>query len=103
MPILGRDPLPAIVSFAREDVRVRGLILNGSRARADAELDVLSDTVALVVDDLEAFVADQSLWRTCALFRRAACAIAERLGYEYPHDMDEQVTHYLKEVGSRGP
>ncbi len=55
-----RDPLPEIVAFGHEDGRVRAVILNGSRSRADAELDRFSDTdVALVVDDLDAFVADE--------------------------------------------
>jgi aminoglycoside 6-adenylyltransferase len=53
--------LPAILAFAREDPRVRAVILNGSRARAGAKVDEFSDTdVALVVDDLEGFVADET-------------------------------------------
>ena len=58
-PAGARDPLPAIVEFGRGDVRVRAVILNGSRARADAVLDEFSDTdVAFVVEDFDGFRGD---------------------------------------------
>lgn len=54
-----RDPLPAIIEFGHSDPRVRAVILNGSRARANAVLDRFSDTdVALILDDVDAFRTD---------------------------------------------
>jgi aminoglycoside 6-adenylyltransferase len=33
-----------------------------------------------------------------ALFRRVAVEVAEHLGYEYPHNLDQRVTAYVQNV-----
>jgi len=40
----------------------------------------------------------ESLFRTTALFRKAAIRVAESLGYEYLHDLDKRVTIYHQTV-----
>ncbi len=39
-----------------------------------------------------------ALSRTTALFRRVAIEVAEGLGYDYPQDVDDQVTAHLEDV-----
>ena len=43
----------------------------------------------------------QSLWRTCALFRRVATQVAAGLGHQYPTSLDENVTSHLRAVEGR--
>lgn len=40
----------------------------------------------------------QALFMTIALFRKVAKEVGERLGYDYPHDLDERVVRYLLAV-----
>jgi aminoglycoside 6-adenylyltransferase len=39
-----------------------------------------------------------ALFRTLGLFRQVAVEVAERLGYEYPYDMDRRVVAYARQV-----
>ncbi|HSE47141.1 MAG TPA: aminoglycoside 6-adenylyltransferase, partial [Gemmatimonadales bacterium] len=39
-----------------------------------------------------------SLWRTCVLFRRLAQEMAVRLGVNYPLELDDRVTGFLKRI-----
>ena len=39
-----------------------------------------------------------ALFDTIALFRRVATEVAGHFGYEYPRDMDDRVTTYLRGV-----
>ncbi|MBA2569284.1 MAG: aminoglycoside 6-adenylyltransferase [Actinobacteria bacterium] len=41
-----------------------------------------------------------ALFRTTALFRRIAKEVGQALGYEYPHQVDDQVAAYLEEIRS---
>lgn len=47
-----------------------------------------------------ASIADnwEALFRTIALFRQVAIAVADHLGYTYPHDLDQRVTAYVQHV-----
>lgn len=45
----------------------------------------------------------ETLFRTIALFRRAATEVAGCLGYRYPVDMDERVTAYARQVRLMAP
>jgi aminoglycoside 6-adenylyltransferase len=38
----------------------------------------------------------EALFRTLALFRQVAMHVGERLGYEYPLDLDERVTAFVR-------
>ena len=38
------------------------------------------------------------LFKTIALFRQVALDVADHLGYEYPHDLDQRVTTYVQQV-----
>jgi aminoglycoside 6-adenylyltransferase len=40
----------------------------------------------------------EALSRSIALFRKAAVEVGERLGYTYPHDMDQRACAYLQKV-----
>jgi aminoglycoside 6-adenylyltransferase len=40
----------------------------------------------------------EALWQTIALFREAAVAVGEHLGYAYPHVMEERVVRYADEI-----
>jgi aminoglycoside 6-adenylyltransferase len=40
----------------------------------------------------------EALFRTIDLFRRVAIEVGERLGYDYPRDLDRRVVAYLREV-----
>jgi aminoglycoside 6-adenylyltransferase len=40
----------------------------------------------------------QALLKTMALFRQVAVEVADHLGYEYPHDLDQRVTTYVQQV-----
>ncbi len=42
-----------------------------------------------------------ALFRTTAVFRRAATEVAGALGYVYPREIDEQITGYLEAVRAR--
>jgi aminoglycoside 6-adenylyltransferase len=42
----------------------------------------------------------EALFRTIALFRRVAVDVGERLGYDYPFDLDRRVVAYLESVRS---
>jgi len=35
------------------------------------------------------------------LFRQVAVEVGEGLGYEYPHDLDQRVTAYVKDMQHR--
>lgn len=35
------------------------------------------------------------------LFREVAVEVGKRLGYEYPHDLDQRVTKFVKNMQSR--
>lgn len=39
-----------------------------------------------------------ALFETIALFRRIAVEVADRLGYEYPHDLDRRVVAYVNKI-----
>jgi aminoglycoside 6-adenylyltransferase len=39
-----------------------------------------------------------ALFDTIALFRRVATEVADHFGYQYPRDMDDRVTAYLRGV-----
>lgn len=43
----------------------------------------------------------EALFRTIALFRQVAMEVGERLGYEYPFDLDERVTGFVKAMQAR--
>jgi aminoglycoside 6-adenylyltransferase len=43
----------------------------------------------------------EALFRTIALFRRVAMEVGERLGYEYPLDLDERVIAFVKAMQAR--
>ncbi|MGG4032654.1 aminoglycoside 6-adenylyltransferase [Paenibacillus cisolokensis] len=56
-----REMLDAIVGFAREDERIRAVIMNGSRANPDAPRDRFQDyDIVYAVTDVGAFVRDRS-------------------------------------------
>jgi aminoglycoside 6-adenylyltransferase len=40
----------------------------------------------------------EAMFRTIALFRKAAIEVGERLGYAYPHDLDRRAVAYLERV-----
>jgi aminoglycoside 6-adenylyltransferase len=40
----------------------------------------------------------EALFRLAALFRRVAVEVGQLLGYEYPQEVDDQVTAYLEDV-----
>jgi len=40
----------------------------------------------------------EALFRTLTLFRQVAVEVAERLGYDYPHDMHRGVVAYARQV-----
>jgi aminoglycoside 6-adenylyltransferase len=40
----------------------------------------------------------EALFRTIALFREVGIEVAERLGYAYPHDLDQRVTAYVQKM-----
>jgi aminoglycoside 6-adenylyltransferase len=40
----------------------------------------------------------EALFNTMALFRRVAIEVAEHLGYVYPHELDERVSAYVRQV-----
>jgi aminoglycoside 6-adenylyltransferase len=44
-----------------------------------------------------------ALFDTIALFRRVATEVADHFGYQYPRDMDDRVTTYLREVQAEPP
>jgi aminoglycoside 6-adenylyltransferase len=50
-----------------------------------------------------ASIADnwEALFRTMALFREVAIEVGEGLGYVYPHDLDQRVTAYVKDMQHR--
>ena len=39
-----------------------------------------------------------ALFKTIALFRQVAIEVADHLGYRYPHDLDQRVTTYIKNI-----
>jgi len=43
----------------------------------------------------------EALFRTMALFRQAAIEVGKGLGYIYPHDLDQRVTDYVKDMQRR--
>ena len=43
----------------------------------------------------------EALFRTMALFRQVAVEVGEGLGYEYPHELDQRVTAYVKDMQHR--
>jgi len=43
----------------------------------------------------------QSLWNTIVLFRRGAKEVGEKMGFDYPQDMDERTVRYLESVEER--
>lgn len=45
----------------------------------------------------------EALFRTIALFRQVACEVADRLGYAYPHELDQRVTHYAQKMRQTRP
>jgi aminoglycoside 6-adenylyltransferase len=44
----------------------------------------------------------EALFRTIRLFRKVALCVADRLAYQYPHDMDRRVVAYLDQVRHTG-
>ena len=40
----------------------------------------------------------EALFRTMALFRQVSIEVGEALGYEYPHDLDQRVTGYVRKM-----
>ena len=40
----------------------------------------------------------EALFRTMKLFRQVAVEVGEALGYIYPHDLDQRVTDYVKDI-----
>lgn len=56
-----RQMMELILGYARQDERVRAVILNGSRANPDATRDIFQDyDIVYVVTDVEPFVRDRS-------------------------------------------
>lgn len=56
-----REMFDLILGFAKNDPRVRGVIMNGSRANPKARRDVFQDyDIVYLVDDLKSFVSDHS-------------------------------------------
>ncbi len=45
----------------------------------------------------------EALFRTAALFRTIACAVATRLGYAYPLDLDRRTLRYLSHIKQLEP
>lgn len=45
----------------------------------------------------------EALFRTLALFRRAATEVADDLGYSYPRDLDRRVTEYVDAIRDLDP
>jgi len=43
----------------------------------------------------------EALFRAMALFRKVAMEVGEALGYEYPLELDERVTAFVKEMQRR--
>jgi aminoglycoside 6-adenylyltransferase len=43
----------------------------------------------------------EALFRTMALFRQVAVEVGDKLGYDYPHDLDQRVTAYVKDMQHR--
>jgi len=62
----------------------------------------LSPEVWAVLEDTFAGASIAENWRalfaTTALFRTTAAAVAQHLGYRYAHDLDADVTRYLKQI-----
>jgi aminoglycoside 6-adenylyltransferase len=40
----------------------------------------------------------EAMFRTIALFRKVASEVGDRLGYAYPHDLDQRAVEYLEKV-----
>ena len=75
-----------------------GALGKGLKKRLPTEIwDQLEDTFA------GADIADNwaSLFDTIALFRRVAIEVGEGLGYIYPHDLDQRVTAFIKDMQRR--
>jgi len=43
----------------------------------------------------------EALFRTMALFRQVAIEVGKELGYPYPHDLDQRVTSFVKDMQQR--
>ena len=75
-----------------------GALGKGLKKRLPTEIwDQLEDTFAGadIVDNWA------SLFDTIALFRRVAIEVGEGLGYIYPHDLDQRVTAFVKDMKLR--
>jgi aminoglycoside 6-adenylyltransferase len=40
----------------------------------------------------------EALYRTIDLYRRVAVEVGDHLGYAYPHELDQRVTAYAREI-----
>ena len=43
----------------------------------------------------------EALFRTIALFRKVAVEVGEGLGLRYPHELDQRVTAYVRDMQHR--
>lgn len=57
----------------------------------DVRQELIETYAAGGIDDLW-----ESLFRTANLFRKTATRLAERLGFPYPHDLDQRITTYYR-------
>jgi aminoglycoside 6-adenylyltransferase len=71
-----------ILDFARQDARIRAVLLNGSRVKPNVKPDKLRDfDIVFIVDDLESFTIDHS-WTNI---------FGEKIIYQLPDEMNLRV------------
>ena len=86
-----QEILDLIVNTARDDERIRAVIMNGSRVNPNAPRDVFQDFDVV-------YLVWESLFAMYDLFRRVAVSIADHFGFEYPHADDRNVSAHLVHV-----
>jgi len=75
-----QEMLDLIINTAREDERIRAVIMNGSRTNPNAPVDIFQDfDIVYIVDDISSFKSDPN-WINC---------IGELMILQLPDDMDD--------------
>ena len=119
-----QEMLDLILNTARQDECIRAVHLNGWRANPGARRNFFQDMetdfsvnpgkpgkyfqkylapelwerLLQTYSDADDDRTWQALFTMTALFRQAALAVAERFGFEYPHEDDRRVSAHLEHV-----
>lgn len=85
-----------IIATARQDERIRAVILNGSRANPNApeRWELLQQTYS----DAGYEHTWEALFAMTRLFRQLALPVAERFGFDYLHGDEARITAHLHHV-----